>query len=340
MSVYFADNVNGQDTNDGLTLGNAFKTLSHAFTVLVAADRLNVCANEVLTTKITSAVSCQLVGCNASGVVDGTQPVLTGGAGLLAIDATGGRLHIHNVEFTPDGTTPNPFLSTNGGSIVLNNVKSIGVVSSVFSRQNLNIGINVIALNCVFKNTTACLSEAAANRDAPNYVNCIIEDCVLLYAEGGGNSSSGALTGCTLRNTDMPKSNYLFPRIGSCVISASRIYLGDRAASAGLAYIVNSVLEGNLGNAIEWFAGSETVLVEENNLYFNNATDKANEPASHVVGVNNLSADPLFADSSNGDFAYPIASPLVGAGMNGSDIGGRSHSGGKIYLGDNLVSIS
>ena len=85
MSVYYVDGVNGDNENDGLSFGNAFKTIQYALDNVSGAHQIRICATGDYTltapidddTNVGASTSwMDVVGANASGEIDGTLAVI------------------------------------------------------------------------------------------------------------------------------------------------------------------------------------------------------------------------------------------------------------------------
>lgn len=110
-AVYYVDGLNGNDGNDGLSFGNAWKTIQYALDTASGYVQIRICATieYVLTAQIDDDTNygnstgwMDIVGANASGEIDGTKAVLNGNSAVNAClqIATGNRYkRIRNITF-------------------------------------------------------------------------------------------------------------------------------------------------------------------------------------------------------------------------------------------------
>lgn len=201
---------------------------------------------------------------------------------------------------------------------------------------------------------------------SPTIKNCIIENCDavagLFYGLGGGlyiEASSPLIENCIIRSNTAKTGGGLFmesssaPNIRNCFIinnTASGNGGGVVCNLASMPVVANCTIAGNVsgsdGGGIK-LTNPNTNLVLTNSIVWGNTPDQIYEALGATAtasycniegvypGTENITADPLFINSENGDYHIQFLSPCRDAGTSSNapdtDIDGDARPIGNGY---------
>lgn len=354
MAIYYVKHSGGSDSNDGLSVANAFATIQKATDTCDAGSSIYILATGThtpgaeieLDIKTGSANDpINIFGADASGtLLTGSNMATISGSSL----SSGDHIFLAN---------------TSGGSYYrLNNIRMTASPLSCVSASNANSngGTSWVCMNCRFDNNGYNSFEVGRTGSPGTRVTAI--NCEF---DNNGNDGIGYittnrgnwyLTGCRIHNNaNNGVSSRGHNRIVNCLIYGN----GGKGAfmstysvemwgntiydngSHGIqnhrgdwyTAIHNNIIAGNGGYGLYSATTSydELEVHNANNLFHNNSSGTSNTGAVAVLGINNIEADPDFVSTTEGnaDFLRPSAdSPAKGAGLNGTDIGSVASAGG------------
>lgn len=319
MTVYYVDGVDGADVNAGTSegSGNAWKTIQHAESTIVAGDTVYVKANGSYAETVTLAASYgTTVVCPAfEGYT--TTP---GDGGRATIDATG-----LNYAITDGGLTRN--------FRVFRNFRFTGA-----SQYNvyMDTGDYGVFINCEFDNAT--LSGARVDNNF-SFINCTFRDngsagvetgnapifhrCLSYNNTGTGISGvAGYVTGCVAYNNSASAAAFEF------------------GSAANNAFVANSTIEGTSGQPCLRYYRSYALQIWDNifhngsygidagnglqggtfhqdhNLFYGQSVGDTDGSVTWD-GPDTISGEnPGFTDAAGGDFTISSSSPAKDTGSD------------------------
>lgn len=214
-------------------------------------------------------------------------------------------------------------------------------------------GTGGIVSNCVF-------IANAANENGGGAANVTLINCLLTgnQATNGGGAAGCTLINCMVTSNSVPASGSLYTQgkgqggglwecsAANCTISGNSAYAGG--GSYGALKVVNCTICGNSAVLVGGLYG-DSESVSNCIVYFNTAATNANYYTnvsfSHCCtfpqpgGVDNLTNDPDFADTSAGDYHLNPNSPMINSGLNtaitnATDLDGNPRiAGGTVDIG-------
>ena len=253
---------------------------------------------------------------------------------------------INNVSFA--NAKRNVILASNdsGYTLQLNNCSFTNPITSVVNNTGSN-GTGIIFVNCVMTGSgsggTQIAIQGNSNRDACSLVGCTITAFNTVIGAGTGVGTE-FYSGNIFANNGTVQGTCVYN--GACMWFNNVFYnntvalsISDRSwASSGFFYILNNTFVNN-GTAFLASASNNLFRLEDYNHLYGNGTNY--NGASLVAGVHDVSGAPLFNNPGSLDFRLQPGSPLIGAGLAGSNIAGLKQmpgsGGGVPLIGEGLV---
>lgn len=350
MAIYYVKSSGGDDTDTGLSVGNAWATLQHALDTVPKNNQIYVLDDGTHTPSApidldtnlgTASQPIDIYGADASGNLHtrGNMTTISGsglaaGEDIVRLNQSTGTNYIRmrNLRLTASPQSAISFASSTGkGYIIMNNCRldNNGYNGVEVGRSGSPNPVYIIALDCEFdNNSNDGLGFIITNRGDWHLSGCRIhnngndgvslrrhswiEDC-LIYS----NTRYGILGGSGI---PVRCSNCTIYNNGSHGIYDSAGYPNNFvnhniiANNGGYGYYPNN--NGNGGIFHHQLA----------NLYHNNTSGPHRQGSSPIPGILQLSGDPLFISTNESDDNFLVVaanSPAKGAGANGNDIGAR-----------------
>jgi hypothetical protein len=341
MATYYVSDTTGSDLDDGLSEGDAFKTIQQAIDTVAAGDQVYVKADGTYTEALTAPV----VGTAADPIHFEGYTTTTGDGGLVTNDGTGtlgvGLTYAVNQNWYHTWTN---FRFTDFTSHGM----TFGLGSSLMIRaceSDNNGGTGIVV------------------KDISHIVNCHVHNNT-----GGGVSCDGqcSVIGCLIRNNGTPQigmtgvRNYVYNNVvtattglGIQLVNGNNFVIGNTVwgdnkqmdygivLTSGIAVpniVINNIVSecaivgiySNDGAGDLWT--SHVAILH--NLLFDN-TDNYFD-ASTAIGE--VTADPQFNNTGAGDFTLAAGSPAVNVGAHPATVpNAPTQDGNTHYLG--AVSI-
>ncbi|MGD9632180.1 MAG: right-handed parallel beta-helix repeat-containing protein [Pirellulales bacterium] len=311
-TTYYVDVTTGSDSDDGLSEGNAWQTLSKAASTLAAGDTVYVkaSASYTLTSTVTWAVQgtidaqVNIIG-YTSTITDGGQATVTSSTNSVAL-FTGNNADYYtfkNFNFTHTaGTRGNGVTNTTSQSnpVTFINCTWDGCLSA-FLPGSSNIMTAIICQGCEIKNCTA--TDGAVKLQGGTDIEFIDS---YIHANNGGSTCAGiwgdnAMT-ARVRRSRIVKNGY----------GIRDTHTGGQAVSIR---VHNSTIANNTVDGIEIAAktGSNTLELRCNVIANNGAEGLDVNETSIFVPVNSYNA---WGNNSSGNYSG------IAAGMNEVTLGG------------------
>jgi hypothetical protein len=322
MATYYVRPTNGNDANDGLSFAAAWQTTQKAASVAVLGDTVYLCAEapEPIGATVTLPDAVNWIGCNASGVADGTTY-----AYQIAASVTGfipARNQITNVAYS--GNSADSIAAGEGANATWSGCSFDGF-EHVFSFATANSAVNARCFDCEFANVSSYVCNNGSNRVSGMFQGCLFRASVnRIYAAG---PATVWLVSCiVLCPINGVVTNYGNPVLIGNVFWASPVVIGDRSTSNIIPLIINNVFANSASYGISWRdANPSRPMALKHNLFYNNTSGDLGTPPAGVYldDTNIVGQDPLFVSTVPGseDFTPLPGSPLIGAGLNGTTIG-------------------
>lgn len=350
MSTYYVRSSGGSDGNTGLSFAQGWATIQHAVTTASAnTDVIIICDDGVHlpTAAITfsgyGSISAPITitGGNATGIIDGTIPVISG-ASLPAntstfVCASVNHYRYNNLRFTLS-TRFNIELESgcSNSSFSFVNCRFDNSSSSGVRLVESHSLFSAIFINCEIDNNTSYAVSTGTSSGFGTLVNCSIHDngnsLGALSAHDSSISGRSNLIGCLIYN-NAGSGVYTFSGSGGGLQSAiiknnvfynngvSGIYISDFTYTGNI-IIMNNIFRNNTEYGI--FLPSnllESFTFCDYNCASGNGSGAINVNSGILPGDNNILDDPLFISEASGseDFRLQNGSPCIntGCGYNG-----------------------
>lgn len=321
MTIYYVDGINGSNSNNGLSQGNAFLTIDYALSVAVDESQIIVRGNTSYTVNNPSVPQgVSIIGVASDWTNDGTRVTLSNApASASFFTLTGSFVTLANLNTGTIASGTSEWIDSSGGNYSPRcvNIDFDGqeIMSRAFTANSG--GISAMFVGCRFRRFTfnAVHDGASANRNGPSYYNCFFDDTTPM----DGGTKTSIFVNCVMFGPNSNVFGTLYhegPIIINCVFYEATLTVSDRSSSSLKATVVNSVFMSNAGEAIRVNQTTrEAMGVFSNNIFFNNTGGNL-DTKIEFSGTNNETIDPKFTDPVNGDFTFDSNSPLVGRGFD------------------------
>lgn len=355
MAIYYVRPTNGSDAAAGTSFATAFQTTQKALDVADAGDEVRLCAeatesvgtqidfdmNAGANTTPTAASPMLITGASGTdGSVDGTRYTLQASAAITAIldpNPTYWR-HVkwHNTIFDGNSNATYCVNDANFNSSVddqtqyFANCRFTG--ASYGLRWRSPSGLELV--DCEIDNNTNTGLEGFFSPVSHFLVGCYIHD----NGSHGIHSESGnglpKIIGCIFDTNGGSGVNIEVGTIGGHYMIVGNVFYNNTAD--GLSFSTNAINGGVIANnafvsngayGIDWGAQSKGALYVDYNCYYSNTTNPTSDGAT-APGDNNVTSDPSFTNAASGDFTPGASSPLIQAGILGTNIGAVAHAAG------------
>lgn len=199
--------------------------------------------------------------------------------------------------------------------------------------------------NCSFTNHSSTFYGGAIYNESnstPSFINCSFKNNTALSGSGGAmvnDNSSSNLTNCIF----ISNSAYGAYGYGGCLYNYSAspkivncVFVNNSAnVNGSVMYNVNSS-NPKIVNSILWNAGTQFL-----NVTSSTPTITYSDILGGFTGIGNINSNPLFVDSTNGNFHLLAGSPCINTGNNDSipsgitiDLDGNARiQGGTVDMG-------
>lgn len=352
MAIYYVKHSGGSDSNDGLSVANAFATLQHACDNVPKNNQIYVMATGThtpaapidLDTQVgTASQPIDIWGADASGnlltgdnYADISGSAMSSGEDVFRLNQSSGTQYIrmNNLRITAAPQSGISFASSSGqGYVIMKNCRldNNGFNGIEVGRSGSPNPCSVMAHNCEFDNNTQDgLGNITTNRGEWYLSGCRMHN--------NGNSGVAVRQTHTIHNCliyangakGVDVGSGLPAQIVSCTIfnntsdgidvvhlyPESQVSSNIIASNGGYGYNTNSTGNAGVGHHQSY------------NLYHNNTSGEHILGDSPIPGINNTIADPDFVSTTEGNAEFLIPSkdsPANGAGANGSDAGSIAH---------------
>jgi len=298
QTVYYVKTDGSDTNNDGQSWGNAFATLTKAFSSSVTGDEIRVGQGTFTNTATYSLSNKSLTlkgGFGTDGIQDYSQKTVIDANSLrmMTISSTGSEL-----TFKIDG-----FVFKNGVSTGYGGAISFNKIAATIS-------------NCDFSNNRTASYGGGGVYFASVTTSCTVVNCKFYgnSAKDGGGIYSGS--GFTL--------NVINSTIAYNTATSTGGGGGGGIYGAGTTNLYNSIIYGNKkGSVLEQLKGSG-IGTAVGTFYFNHNIIEEGKPLSggnfNTVNSDEIDAndvDPLFIDATTGDLHLSnAASPAINSGDN------------------------
>ncbi|MCP4610914.1 MAG: right-handed parallel beta-helix repeat-containing protein, partial [Planctomycetes bacterium] len=316
-------------TNDGLSWTNAFTDLQSALNVAVATDTILIAKGTYTpdTTGLGDPREASFGMINDVGIYGGYagfgepdpnlrdtsvyETVLSGDIGVPG-DTSDNAYHIF---YHPSGTNLDSTAILDGFTITDGNANGSSPHNTGGGMVNTESSPTITT--CTFTGNSAEYGGGMFNGDSssPILTNCVFSGNIATINGGGmvNNASSPTMTNCTFFENHANAlgggmRNYASaPAVTNCTFYGNSAADGGAILNGASSYptITNCILYGDTGTGPEIYN-------------FNNSTPAvtySNVQGGHT-GTGNIDADPLFIDSSTGDFHLQSISPCIDLGDN------------------------
>lgn len=293
--TYYVDGTNGQDTNDGLTPGTAWRTITNgdAQGKLIGGDTVVVAAG---TYPQPDWLGLHFINCSGNPV-----------SGPIAYNAAGGRVLIDQTATPRSETGVSIGILLDTSFTTVNGFEVIGASRGIYSNDGKRD--NTIA-NCVVHNlrtvnpgdlTLAGACFGIVNSVSVNNVN----HNNLVYDIG--DPSLPNLSACIASPISTNLKLYNNTLIGA--------QYGIHGWEGGVQHVFqNNIVADATSAAISGYYAGVSGFVHMNNLFFDNRAD-----FGWLATPGNMEfsgPDPLFTDAGSGDFTLQSLSPAINIGLD------------------------
>ena len=324
MATYYV-RTDGHDTASGANPTNdpttgAFLTIGKLKSVMVDGDTGIICADNLGTYTLTSAVvwtvagtaangGLLIQGANATGTVDGTQPTITSSSASVDLfDLTGCAFHrFKNLKFTHTGSTRgNAFacVTTAPQNIILEGITVDGCLSGWQSGGRDTIGLTIS--DSLIQNCTVSGVANGGGTSGPTYLTDVtVYNCTSHGITTDGASALFCLRRCILAknggknfyDTGTTRTVILFLSDCTIVDAVSDGIRSDEGASGSFQLIgENNIIWGNGGWGVIMTTQTQTNTdarkIFRNNFYGSNTSGNLSGLSAGAGDVTGLS-DPF-----------------------------------------------
>ena len=342
MATYYVDPVSGNNSNAGTSFALAFATTAKAESVVAAGDTVRLCATGTESLTSTNTITLTTSGSGTAFITwqgynnTGTTPLSPGsyytidGSGMnsstdvVAAGAITSRRYL-GVKIT--NAKRLAFSATAAdGATYLENCSITNPTTSCFGMASTSNGLGWTCINCVFTGSGAGGSQhvlanlqSTSNRPGVNLIGCTVSafydvNAIINGAEMYRNNifanNGTAIYGSIYLTNGYIENNVFY---GNTVA----IGVSDRSSAARYCWIINNTFVNNT-TAFLAAASNNQFQFEDYNHFYNNGT--IYNGAGLVAGANDISGNPLFNNAASLDFRLKAGSPLIGAGLRGSNI--------------------
>lgn len=309
-ATYYVDSSRPNDAGNGESWGTAKKTIQAAINISASNDTI-VVTNGIYSSIITAnqTVNIQSVNGATNTIIDG------GGTNSCAtLGSTDGESRTVLIGFT----LRNGHADFGGGSRcgMLNNC--------IISNNTADSGGGGTYASTLISCT---ISENSAY-DGGGVMNSTLSNCILsgnIVSHDGGGSYKGTLNNCVLTNNTAGSGGggSFAGVLYNCTLSKNLTYFWG-----------GGVYYSTLTNCIVW--GNRKIDSSINNYASDGGSFSYSCTTPLPPGTGNVSSDPLFVDSSNGNFRLRTGSPCVDKGTNTHALGFTDIEGKPRILGDRV----
>ena len=355
MATYYVDPLNGLDSNNGSSIALAFKSTAKSESVVTAGDIVKFLATRTeslagsstitLSVNGTTANPIYWQGCDSSGniLADGSYYTIDGlsmssGSDIVNTAAIKNR-RIRNMSFSNPKRFGMSCTTDPSYTIFLELCSITNPTTACFGSANGGIGYGYQAINCNFNGSGSSVTQrlsfnisGATNRNEVSCVGCVITSFYSVFTQNASNGS-GLVYGNVFANngTVLPGSIYNPGQLVQDNVFYGNTYcigISDRTVTSGGRYVsvVNNTFVNN-AKCIDGYDVTVSTAVNSYNHYFGNTSNYSG--GSIFTGSHEIGGDPLFNSPGAFDFRLKPGSPLIGAGLRGSNIAGLAQVGGS-----------
>ncbi len=297
MTTYYV-HKSGNDSNNGLTLGTAKKTIGAAVSLLGSADTVQVYRGVY---KETVAPTTLVWTLKAIG------RVIIDGENLRSFGIQANNINQPTMLRVIDG-------------FEIRNCVSAGIYSGANNSLGSWPSTWLTIRNCHIHHCPRGVMGQPGTCSGHTVLDTVIHDCSIAACELDNNGDNSNFQGNLERVT-----------IYGCARGVSRF--NSQGGQVNGAYDIKSSLFLNNAVALYSFGGAPNTPSSNYNSFFGNTKVASRNGTDYATladwfaatgrDANSLSSDPLVIDLAAGLVALQSASPLLGAGFNGEDIGAR-----------------
>lgn len=339
MAIYYVKPDTGSDLDSGLSIANAFASTNFAAATATAGDEVRLCVpggpeSPSSTIALGSCGGVRFRSCDASG--DLTTDVY--------------EINDANLPFADDLAQ-----CENSSNVIFEFVHFKGTGNAFSLLHSLSDTVDAWRfIGCEFSGASDVGIDWNGPKDVMFFDGCSIHDngshgiiygsheatfnACSIYGNGGDGVNGWTITevrGCSIydnTSAGLRSTNGNFARLFDSTVygNGSHGVVDDQKGGprSTVPVILNSTIAGNGGYGVFFNDAVPTNQGEVGLIAFCH-TDGNTSGASNAtwsnLGRDLITGDPKFTDAANGDFTLASDSPLVGAGLGGSDIGAEPY---------------